>query len=720
MASQYHSLFTKQGLDLLRTAIQSGTKLGITHMSYGDGGGVLPEPNDEFKKMVNEVYRTPLNRLAPSKDNPNWLEADGVIPSAVGGFNIREVGLWAGDVMVAYANYPPTYKPSADQGTAQIKTIRIVLQIDNTANFELKIDASVVMATVEYLEDNIKEFATFKPSIDQVRQHQKKKLSEALILCGNSFFYSSEEQSLQDDGCMTVLSDEGVFYKRGLAGKIRLSFFGEKDDATSAFNRLFKWVKTVTSSYVDNGQGIRKIDVDLEGQVWELDSSIYGIQGISGLNFVNGHIKAKSTFIGNYLIEFTDAEALRAYHYISFNHVVFDGNRVANCARFNRLLKSGVTTCHFIRWKANGYGLVVGKTPTDTLGAGPEAHEFFVNGQCSFAQYDYSAIYAGQICSGTALYINTYDGHYSDFFIAATGRGIEHIKCGLNMFNNIHIYGVEQKNYGFFVDCTNVNPFLNLNDIYLDECSFRALNPNQIIFTNNKVFRNDDSKDGLMIFDTSIQTNSVKRMIITENHFNTAQISGKDQIQFVTDSGGSWQTGGEHDIQSFANTNLGYVNLYQSAISDQTDWRKWNGYTLSGRYIIDVSGTFNFDISQYHKSLRTNDKSAVPSEWLIAATWQSTNGSTAGMFRLTVFRLPSGVYTGIFEPVGTSLKSTSTYKEETIEGVLTKTVATVTDYSLPTGFLEKPTMTNAGIVTVKLDNFYRGAIYRNDSRNLNG
>ena len=80
-----------------------------------------------------------LNRLAPSKDNPNWLEADGIIPSAIGGFNIREVGLWAGDVMVAYANYPPTYKPSGDQGTAQIKTIRIVLQIDNTANFELKL-----------------------------------------------------------------------------------------------------------------------------------------------------------------------------------------------------------------------------------------------------------------------------------------------------------------------------------------------------------------------------------------------------------------------------------------------------------------------------------------------------------------------------------------------------------------------------------------------------
>ncbi|WP_228147835.1 phage tail-collar fiber domain-containing protein [Acinetobacter baumannii] len=153
MAALYHSLFTEKGLELLRESIQNGTKLGITHMSFGDGGGMLPTPDAKFTQMVNEVYRVALNRLAPSKENPNWLEADGVIPSAVGGFNIREVGLWAGNDMVAYANYPPTYKPSGDQGTAQIKTIRIVLQIDNTANFELKIDASVVMATIQSVEE---------------------------------------------------------------------------------------------------------------------------------------------------------------------------------------------------------------------------------------------------------------------------------------------------------------------------------------------------------------------------------------------------------------------------------------------------------------------------------------------------------------------------------------------------------------------------------------
>ncbi|WP_096911111.1 MULTISPECIES: phage tail-collar fiber domain-containing protein [Acinetobacter] len=165
---QYYSLFTEKGLALLREAIQNGTKLGITDMSFGDGNGVVPEPSASSVKLVNEVYKTQLNRLAPSSKNPNWLEADAVIPSAIGGFNIREVGLWAGNVLVAYSNYPPTYKPSADQGTAQIKTIRIVLQIDNTANFELKIDASVVMATVQYVEDLQKKNLIQAESLDEL------------------------------------------------------------------------------------------------------------------------------------------------------------------------------------------------------------------------------------------------------------------------------------------------------------------------------------------------------------------------------------------------------------------------------------------------------------------------------------------------------------------------------------------------------------------------
>ncbi|SSR09195.1 phage tail protein [Acinetobacter baumannii] len=190
MAAQYHSIFTEQGLSLLREAIQNGTKLGITQMSFGDGNGLVPEPDATFTHLVNEIYRTDLNRLAPSANNPNWLEADAVIPSAVGGFNIREVGLWAGEILVAYSNYPPTYKPTADQGTAQIKTIRIVLQIDNTANFELKIDASVVMATIQAVEDAKNEAKSsaieytdqiWTENIEKFKQPEMKAVEQNLI-----------------------------------------------------------------------------------------------------------------------------------------------------------------------------------------------------------------------------------------------------------------------------------------------------------------------------------------------------------------------------------------------------------------------------------------------------------------------------------------------------------------------------------------------------------
>ena len=153
MTAQYFSVFTEQGLALLRESIQNGTKLGITKMSFGDGNGTLPVPNQNYTSLINEVYETQLNSLAPDPNNANWLRAEAVIASAAGGFNIRELGLWAGDILVAYSNYPPTYKPNPADGTARIMTFRMVLQIDNTANFELKIDADIVMATIRTVEE---------------------------------------------------------------------------------------------------------------------------------------------------------------------------------------------------------------------------------------------------------------------------------------------------------------------------------------------------------------------------------------------------------------------------------------------------------------------------------------------------------------------------------------------------------------------------------------
>lgn len=53
---QYYSVFTQQGLKLLKNIMENGTKLGITYMAFGDGGGTVPIPNENFTQLVNEVY----------------------------------------------------------------------------------------------------------------------------------------------------------------------------------------------------------------------------------------------------------------------------------------------------------------------------------------------------------------------------------------------------------------------------------------------------------------------------------------------------------------------------------------------------------------------------------------------------------------------------------------------------------------------------------------
>lgn len=151
----YYTKITKAGLAAITAAMNNNTKVPITYMAFGDGNGYIPEPNENANSLVNEVYRVGVNKVEVHSKNPNWLVCEAIIPSAVGGFNIREVALYdnSGNTMLAVASYPPTYKPSINEGAAKIQTIRIVIQVDNSGNFELIVDPDVVLVTVESLNE---------------------------------------------------------------------------------------------------------------------------------------------------------------------------------------------------------------------------------------------------------------------------------------------------------------------------------------------------------------------------------------------------------------------------------------------------------------------------------------------------------------------------------------------------------------------------------------
>ncbi|RAH29120.1 phage tail protein, partial [Pantoea agglomerans] len=156
MTQKYYAIVTNLGAAKIANAAALGTKLNITQMAVGDGGGTLPTPNASQIKLVNEVRRAAINSLSIDAANASQVIAEQVIPETEGGFWIREMGLFDADgTLIAVCNTPETYKPALQEGSGRTQTVRMILIINSTDAITLKIDPSVVLATRKYVDDSI-------------------------------------------------------------------------------------------------------------------------------------------------------------------------------------------------------------------------------------------------------------------------------------------------------------------------------------------------------------------------------------------------------------------------------------------------------------------------------------------------------------------------------------------------------------------------------------
>ncbi|MEX9845414.1 phage tail protein [Providencia rettgeri] len=153
---KYFALLTKLGENLLAQATALGTKLELTHMAVGDGGGSLPTPDTNQTKLIAEKRRAAINTLFIDDKNKNQIIAEQIIPEQDGGWWIREIGLFdKASNLIAVANCPETYKPQLAEGSGRTQSIRMVLIVSHTESVTLKIDPSVVLATREYVNTEI-------------------------------------------------------------------------------------------------------------------------------------------------------------------------------------------------------------------------------------------------------------------------------------------------------------------------------------------------------------------------------------------------------------------------------------------------------------------------------------------------------------------------------------------------------------------------------------
>lgn len=173
MSTKFKTIITTAGAAKLAAAtVPGGKKVNLTAMAVGDGGGVLPEPNVGQAKLINEVWRHALNKISQDNKNKNYIVAELVIPPEVGGFWMRELGLYddAG-TLIAIANMAESYKPELAEGSGRAQTCRMVIIVSSIASVELSIDATTVMATQDYVDDKLAEH-------EQSRRHHDGTLKE--------------------------------------------------------------------------------------------------------------------------------------------------------------------------------------------------------------------------------------------------------------------------------------------------------------------------------------------------------------------------------------------------------------------------------------------------------------------------------------------------------------------------------------------------------------
>lgn len=158
---QFYTILTNVGKAKVANAALLNNNVTLKTLKVGDGNGAYYNPTEEQKDLKNTVYTCNVGSVTVDTKNPNWIIAETIIPSNVGGFTIREVGLFDTDGdMIAIGKYPETYKPVVANGASKDLNVRTIFEVSNADKVTLNLDPSVIIATKEDIENLQKQITS--------------------------------------------------------------------------------------------------------------------------------------------------------------------------------------------------------------------------------------------------------------------------------------------------------------------------------------------------------------------------------------------------------------------------------------------------------------------------------------------------------------------------------------------------------------------------------
>ncbi|HBF4650766.1 TPA: phage tail protein [Clostridioides difficile] len=179
--AQYYTLLTEIGKAAIANATALGTRVDFAKIKVGDGGGSSYIPTETQTALKNVVWESTLDHVQADEKNPNWVVIQKTITGDTGSFTIREVGVFdSKDQLLAISSYPETYKPAPDSGTVKEVLIKIILAVSNTASINLKIDPTVVLATLKDIQELDTKIDTTKTELTSNIETAKTELNNKI------------------------------------------------------------------------------------------------------------------------------------------------------------------------------------------------------------------------------------------------------------------------------------------------------------------------------------------------------------------------------------------------------------------------------------------------------------------------------------------------------------------------------------------------------------
>lgn len=206
----YQAIITNVGATKIAAAVTEGTQVSFLNFAVGDGSGSEYVPSPTQTALKHEVWRGGIATLTPLTADPTILEITTAIPANVGGFSIREYGIFdsAGD-MIAIGNTPTISKSGIVDTYSNDLAIKVLLKVNAEEAVTLDAESIAVASRADMVNLEGRVNTTMNATVTTVNQTMQSTVDDVEA---DLAAHTTEIQQIVDDAVEEV-KDLGGYSK---------------------------------------------------------------------------------------------------------------------------------------------------------------------------------------------------------------------------------------------------------------------------------------------------------------------------------------------------------------------------------------------------------------------------------------------------------------------------------------------------------------------------